>query len=89
MLKLLIDYAHKHNIILNINDKDEDGWSLLLGANTTDHNNTEMVKLLIDYANNHNIILEVNEKNINWYSSLVGAIENNNTEIVRLLVKLY
>jgi ankyrin repeat protein len=49
MVQLLIDYANKNKIILNLNEKNENGWYPLLRA--TDKNNIEMVQLLIDYAN--------------------------------------
>jgi len=57
IFKLLID---RHNIILNINDKNNDGWSPI--CSVSGHNNIRIVKLLIDYANRHNITLKINDK---------------------------
>ncbi len=61
MAKLIIDYANKHNITLNINDKEKEGYYPLLIATSKD--NIEMVQLIIDYANKNNIILDINDKN--------------------------
>jgi len=59
IVKLLMDYANKHNIILQLNEKNEDGNSIMQAIN---NDNTEIVKLLMEYADNHNIVLELNEK---------------------------
>ena len=51
MVQLLIDYTYKYknHIILELNDKDDNGaYPLSLACNK---NNNEMAKLLIDYAN--------------------------------------
>jgi len=57
MVKLLMEYANKHNIILEINEKNEDGNNSL--NLSIKHNNIEIIKLLIEYANQYNIILEI------------------------------
>jgi len=60
MVQLLIDYADKNKIILELNEKDNDGDFPLLWA--CRENNIEIIQLLINYANENNIILELNEK---------------------------
>jgi len=55
IIQLLINYVDKNNIILELNEKDHDGYyPLLLASN---NNNNEMVHLLIDYAIKNNIVL--------------------------------
>jgi len=87
IVKLLMDYANKYNIVLKINEKDVNGNSSLKLSIT--NNNIEIVKLLIRYANEHKIILNINEKNKNGWTLLITANANNinNTEIVKLLMK--
>ena len=66
MTQLLIDYANKNNIILNIyKEKNNKDFPFLIA---TSNNDVGMVKLLINYANKNNIILNINNKNIsNFY----------------------
>ena len=85
IVKLLIEYANQHQIILKLNEKDEYGWYPLLRA--IYNNNIEIVKLLMEYANQHQIILELNEKNKYGNNPLYCAIHNNNIEIVQLLIE--
>jgi len=84
-VKLLIDYANKNNIILNINDKNKLGNYPLLWSIGKD-NSVEITKLLIDYANKNNIILNINDKNKNNYYPLLQSIVFNNVEMVKLLM---
>jgi len=71
IFKLLIDYATKNKIILEINEK-ENEYGIYPLLNATENNNIELVKLLIDYANHNNIILNINEKNeIGWYPVII------------------
>ncbi|KAG4086943.1 ankyrin repeat-containing domain protein [Neocallimastix lanati (nom. inval.)] len=87
-------YANKNNIILEINEKDNDGLCPIVEASTMI--NIEIIKLLIDYsngmpsmdeyANKNNITLKINEKNENGDYPLLFAIYNNNIEIVKLLI---
>jgi len=88
IFKLIIDYADKQNIILNINDKNERGNSLIFVAIVESVNNSEYVKLIIDYANKQNIILNINDKNKKGYSNTFAATANNvnNSEVVKLLM---
>ena len=73
-------YASKNKIILELNEKDIDGWYLLLEV--TYYNNTEILKLLIEYANKNKIILELNGKNYKGYYPILNAIYKSNTEMV-------
>ena len=67
-VKTILDYAIKNKIILELNEKNEDGSYPLLKA--INNNNIEIVQLLIDYATENKIILELNEKNIDGYYPL-------------------
>jgi len=60
MVKLLIEYANKHNIILELNEKNENREYPLLSA--VHFNNDKIVELLIEYSENYNLFLELNEK---------------------------
>ncbi|KAL6632930.1 ankyrin, partial [Neocallimastix sp. 'constans'] len=84
MIKLLIDYANKNNIVLKINERENNGDYPLFRA--TFNNNTEIVKLLIDYANKKNVVLKINEQNNNGNYPLLRATYKDNTEIVKLLI---
>eukprot|EP00833_Pecoramyces_ruminatium_P015650 jgi/Orpsp1_1/1189682/evm.model.d7180000073721.1 len=77
MIKLLIEYANEHNIILEINENNNDGWCPLLNA--ISGNNIEIVKLLIDYANKHNIVMRISDSNLEEKIQLI------NNEIITLL----
>ncbi|ORX83124.1 hypothetical protein BCR32DRAFT_326508, partial [Anaeromyces robustus] len=57
MTKLIIDYASKNNITLDINGKDNNGVSPILYC--TFNNNVEMARLIVDYANENYIILNI------------------------------
>eukprot|EP00833_Pecoramyces_ruminatium_P015611 jgi/Orpsp1_1/1189643/evm.model.d7180000073421.1 len=78
MIKLLIEYANKYNIILQLNKKNQNGSFPLSEA--IDNDNIEIIKLLIEYANQHNITLELNEYDFVFYSNI-------NEEIIKLLFK--
>jgi hypothetical protein len=84
IVNIIIEYANKNSITLNINEKNKNGNYPLLYA--TDKNNTEIVKILIDYANKNNILLDINEKNNKGLYPLLYAIYNNNTTIVKLII---
>eukprot|EP00833_Pecoramyces_ruminatium_P001647 jgi/Orpsp1_1/1175679/evm.model.c7180000054793.1 len=72
MVKLLIEYANRHQIILELNDKNfYDDYPLSIAIS---NNNIEIIKLLTKYAIEHQIILEYEEK-------IIG----NNSEIMQLL----
>ena len=60
MVKLLIYYVNKHNIILEINEK-ASNWKISL-LYAIDKNHIKMAKLLIDYAKRHDIILKINDR---------------------------
>lgn len=86
-IKVLLENAKRNKkIVLNINEKDSNGWYPLLLA--IRDNNILNVKLLIDYSNDRKEMLEINGKNnIDGSFPLLLAIRNNNFEIVQLLVE--
>ena len=84
MIKLLIQYADKNNIILTINEKNYiGGYPVLL--NFEYNYNTELLQLLIDYANRNNIVLDIiSEDNGGDYPLLWSTIYNN-TEKIKMM----
>jgi len=99
--KLLIDYANKHNIVLNMNGKSKNGIDLSSGRDypllwSISQNNFELTKLLINYARKNNITLNLHEKDINSmvnkssshsYSTCVKSISDLSDEIINLLYR--
>jgi len=88
MFKLLIEYANQHQIILELNKKEENlGENLFLLA--IKNKKTEMVKILIEYATQHQIKLELNKKENFGGIPLIFAISynDNSVEIVKLLME--
>ena len=82
--KLILEYANKNNITINVNVLDmHDNYSFLWCTIT---NNIEMTKLLIDYANSKRMILRINEINTNGNYPLLWCTMNNNLEMAQLLI---
>ena len=54
IIKAIINYANKNNIILNITDKDNDGDDPLMYA--INGNQNEIFKLILDYATEKKLI---------------------------------
>jgi len=68
MVKLLIEYANQHQIILEMNVKNDLGYYPLLEV--IYNKNIEIVKLLIEYAHQHHIILKY-EKTDFYFESII------------------
>jgi len=85
IIKLFLEYIYDNNIMLDINEKNDNGDYILLFA--CFYNNMDMIKLLIDYAIKNKIILTLNEKNINGCYPLLKGIFNNNIEVIELLMQ--
>ncbi|ORY84549.1 ankyrin [Neocallimastix californiae] len=90
MFKLLIDYANKNNIILNVNEKDTNGYFPIFGI--LNNNNYEMLKLLIEYTKKNNNKLKILEKDIenaissNYYgNNKLEDISKINSKFIKLL----
>jgi len=83
MMYLLIQYAKINNIIIELNERDEDGNFPLLCAIYKERK--DIVKLLINYAEENNILLEMNAKNNNGDYPLLCA--SFNIDITQLLIK--
>lgn len=62
IINLLIDYANKKNILLDIDKKDKNGGYILEYA--IKFNDIELLKLFMNYAENKNIVLYLNENKI-------------------------
>jgi len=85
IVKLLMEYANRNNIVLNINDKDKEYHHYPLYNAVAEGNNIEMVELLMNYANEKGIILAMGD-NIAGKNPLSWAIAQNNFEIVKLIL---
>ncbi len=80
--QLLIDYANKNIIILELNEKDQDRNNQLLIV--TIKNNIEMIQLLMNYMfkfNNNKYYIEF-ERAYDEFNPLLTAININNVEII-------
>jgi len=85
MVKLIIDYANKNNIILKLNNTDKKKeYPLLLACK---NKNINIVKLLIDYAKENKINLELNNNDNSNNNPFLCAYRKNNTDIVKLLIE--
>jgi len=84
IIKLILDYAFKNNIVLELNKTNLMGvFPLLVAAKK---NNTETVRLLLEYASKNNITLDINKRDNKWgYYPFLYATKNNNLEMVKLL----
>jgi len=60
--KLLIEYANKNDIVLEINEKSKNGENPIFLS--IDHNNIKMFKLLVEYSVEKKIKIIINEKDI-------------------------
>jgi len=88
MAKLIIDYANENNIILNISDKNVEGWYPLLFA--TSHDNNEMIQLITDYTIKNIIKLNVNDKNIDRRSTFPDTVnKTDSTFLSGIILKLF
>jgi len=71
MVELLIDYADKNNIILELNKKDRYGNYPFLKAKS--YNNTRIVELLTNYSPKNNISLNpLSIEIINFFQNMVN-----------------
>jgi len=84
-VKSILKNSTKDNKILELNEKDKDGYYPLYWA--ISKNNIKIVQLLLEYANQHQIILKLNEKNKYGDYPLLWAILRNNIKIVKLLLE--
>jgi ankyrin repeat protein len=82
-IKLLIDYANKNKIILDINKQNKLKANQLLIS--IKNKSISILKLLFDYANDHDIILNINQ-NDNGNYPLLNSIKSNEYEMVELLI---
>ena len=57
-----MDYANKNKIILELNEKEEDGFTPIFGA--IQNNNIEMFKMLVEYSIEKGIKLRIDENDI-------------------------
>ena len=80
IVQLLIKYANQHQIILELNEKEnEHGDYPLLIA--TSKNNIDIVQLLLEYALHHQIILEYEKNDIKNESEIKILLQNYEKEI--------
>jgi len=82
IVKLIIDYAKKYKINMDINK-----ISYYTNYPLFQNKNVTISKLLMKYAKENRIILDINLKNNKGKCSLSYQIKNNNIEMVQLLMK--
>jgi len=63
MVKLLLDFANKNNILLDLNGKNNENYPLSIAIQ---NNNLIIIQLLLEYANKNGNILVINEKDIDF-----------------------
>jgi len=90
MVKSIIDYANKNNIILKLNENNYDKLDTLLL--TILKNNIDIFKLIIDYINKNDIILKLSENMIEKFISrntptFIKSVTEIDEEIIKLLKK--
>jgi len=69
-MKILIDYADDHNIMINVNEKNDELETPILIA--FKNCSIEKFELLIDYFNKNGIILNINDKNNKRQPTFIG-----------------
>jgi len=84
IVQLIINYANRHNIILDINEKNIYGDYPLLRCIL--NVNVEMTRLIIEYAEEKKVILEINESNNSGNYPLLWAVIKNNIELIQLII---
>jgi len=85
-MNLIMNYARRNSITLNINQKEKHGHYPLLWA--TKFMDESMVKALIEYAEETNTILTVNDKDEDekMYPLMYAVVKNNN-RIVKMITE--
>jgi len=88
MVHLLMDYANKNKIILELNEKKDCGYIPIFGA--MQNNNIEMFKLLVEYSIEKGIKLRIDENDIEKMISKKYSLckLNNISEINSKFIKL-
>ncbi|KAG4081719.1 hypothetical protein H8356DRAFT_1756840, partial [Neocallimastix lanati (nom. inval.)] len=88
MVKLLIEYANNNKIILELNEKNEDGFIPIFGA--IQNNNIEMFNVLVEYSKENGIKLRIDENDIEKIISIKysDCKLNNISEINSKFIKL-
>jgi ankyrin repeat protein len=84
IVKLLMDFAHQYDIIININDRDE-WWGNYPLLEAIKQNNIEIVKLLVDYDAKMLSKLKIKVELKNY--PLLEAIKYNNLDILQQLFR--
>jgi len=84
IIKLLIQYANKHNILLDIDDQDRNGNYPFLIA--VDNEDIYSMNLLIDITDKNNIIIDMNKTNVYNNNCLLLAVDKKKEEIVKIII---
>jgi len=84
LVKLIIAYANKNNMILKINEVVNNNNSPLLWCII--NSNLGMAELIINYANSNRIILKINEIDIDENYPFLLCIIKNNIDMAQLII---
>lgn len=84
MTVLLMGYANKYGVNLEIREKNNDYGTYPL-VQAVNNNNIEMVQLLLKYADSHEIKLDLNKKTCWGSYPLLEATIKDNITIVKLI----
>jgi len=86
VLNILIDYADKHSIMLNVNAKNSEGSFPLLSACACRYSGY-YINSLFEHANRHSILLNINDKDIKGNYPLLIATKFGNADMVNHLLR--
>jgi len=85
-VNILIDYADRHSLVLNLNVKNSEGKSPLLCACSCRYS-MYYVSSMFRHANKNSIILNVNDKDQQGNYPLLNATKYGNQEMVKCLLQ--
>jgi len=89
IVQLIIEYALKHSLSLNINERENDDFDtfpFLLACEINEKKNTKIAKLLIEYANKEDYIIKVNQQDSYGQYALLEASSWENSEMIEVII---
>ncbi|OUM60065.1 hypothetical protein PIROE2DRAFT_14257 [Piromyces sp. E2] len=86
VLNILIDYADKHSIVLNMNTKNSEGKFPLLSACACRYSGY-YIDSLFEHVNRHSILLNINDKDDDGNYPLLNATKYGNGDMVNYLFR--
>jgi len=82
-IKMLIEYAEKFNILLDLNDAMEDGETLIFACCSQGPERFPIIQLLMDYAEKHHIVIDLNKKDDFGQYPLHFVVNYNDIDITK------